>query len=84
MKVCSAFIKSGDTLYDVDQDAEVKLNKLYVLEGARRWRFPSCMPEIWAQWQRLMNFGPVTAWLRSPHLYFTGNRIFLFLYLQAV
>ena len=35
MKVCSGVIKSGDTLYDVDQDAEVKLNKLYVLEGAR-------------------------------------------------
>ena len=44
MKVCSGVIKSGDTLYDVDQDAEVKLNKLYVLEGAR----PVEVPELHA------------------------------------
>ncbi|HIS25457.1 MAG TPA: elongation factor G [Candidatus Pullilachnospira intestinigallinarum] len=44
MKVCSGVIKSGDVLYDVDQDTEVKCGKLYVLEGAR----PVEVPELHA------------------------------------
>lgn len=43
-KVCSGVVKSGDTLYDVDQDLEVKLGKLYVLEGSR----PIEVPELHA------------------------------------
>ena len=35
LKVCSGVIKSGDTMYNVDQDTEVKLGKLYVMEGAK-------------------------------------------------
>ena len=35
LKVCSGVVKSGDVLYDVDQDVEVKLGKLYVMEGSR-------------------------------------------------
>lgn len=44
IKVCSGVIKSGDTLYDVDQDLEVKLGKLYVMEGSR----PIEVPELHA------------------------------------
>ena len=33
LKVCSGVIKAGDVLYDVDQDTEIKLGKLYVMEG---------------------------------------------------
>lgn len=33
IKVCSGVIKSNDVLYNVDEDMEEKLNKLYVLEG---------------------------------------------------
>lgn len=35
LKVCSGVIKAGDVLYDVDQDTEIKLGKLYVMEGSR-------------------------------------------------
>ena len=44
IKVCSGVIKSGDTLYNVDQDTEVKLGKLYVLEGSK----PIEIPELHA------------------------------------
>lgn len=44
IKVCSGVIKSGDTLYNVDQDTEVKLGKLYVLEGSK----PIEVPELHA------------------------------------
>ena len=44
LKVCSGVIKSGDTLYNVDQDTEVKLGKLYVLEGSK----PIDVPELHA------------------------------------
>ncbi|HIR91917.1 MAG TPA: elongation factor G [Candidatus Egerieimonas intestinavium] len=35
IKVCSGVIKSNDVLYNVSQDAEEKVGKLYVLEGAK-------------------------------------------------
>lgn len=35
IKVCSGVIKSDDTLYNVTQDSDEKLNKLYVLEGSK-------------------------------------------------
>ena len=44
LKVCSGVIKSGDTLYNVDQDTEVKLGKLYVMEGSK----PLEVPELHA------------------------------------
>ena len=44
LKVCSGVIKSGDTLYNVDQDTEVKLGKLYVMEGSK----PIEVPELHA------------------------------------
>ena len=44
IKVCSGVIKSGDTMYNVDQDTEVKLGKLYVLEGSK----PIEVPELHA------------------------------------
>ncbi len=40
LKVCSGVIKSGDTLVDVDQDIEVKLGKLYVMEGSKAIEVP--------------------------------------------
>ena len=44
LKVCSGVIKSGVTLYNVDQDTEVKLGKLYVMEGSK----PIEVPELHA------------------------------------
>lgn len=44
VKVCSGVIKSDDVLYNVDQDSEEKLNKLYVLEGSK----PIEVPELHA------------------------------------
>ncbi len=44
LKVCSGVIKSGDTLYNVNQDTEVKLGKLYVMEGSK----PIEVPELHA------------------------------------
>ena len=35
IKVCSGVIKNDDVLYNVSQDSEEKLNKLYVLEGSK-------------------------------------------------
>lgn len=35
IKVCSGVIKSNDVLYNVSQDTEEKVSKLYVLEGAK-------------------------------------------------
>ncbi len=35
IKVCSGVIKSDDTLFNVEQGVEERLNKLYVLEGAK-------------------------------------------------
>ena len=40
IKVCSGVIKSDDVLYNVDQESEEKLNKLYVLEGSRPIEVP--------------------------------------------
>ena len=40
IKVCSGVIKSGDTLVDVNQDIEVKLGKLYVMEGSKAVEVP--------------------------------------------
>ncbi|MCQ2500043.1 MAG: elongation factor G [Lachnospiraceae bacterium] len=34
-KVCSGVIKNDDVLYNVSQDVDEKLNKLYVLQGAK-------------------------------------------------
>lgn len=44
IKVCSGVIKSDDVLYNVDQESEEKLNKLYVLEGSK----PLEVPELHA------------------------------------
>lgn len=44
IKVCSGVIKSDDLLYNVNQDSEEKLNKLYVLEGSK----PTEVPELHA------------------------------------
>ena len=44
IKVCSGVIKNDDVLYNVDQDTEEKLNKLYVLEGSK----PIEVPELHA------------------------------------
>ncbi len=35
IKVCSGVIKNDDILYNVDQEKEEKLNKLYVLQGSK-------------------------------------------------
>ena len=35
IKVCSGVIKNDDTLYNIDKDAEQKVNKLYVFEGSK-------------------------------------------------
>ena len=40
IKVASGVIKSDDTLYNSAQDAEVKLNKLYVMEGSKAIEIP--------------------------------------------
>ena len=42
IKVCSGVIKSDDILYNVEQESEEKLNKLYVLEGSK----PIEVPEL--------------------------------------
>ncbi len=44
IKVASGVIKNDDTLYNPTRDAEVKLNKLYVLEGSK----PVEVPELHA------------------------------------
>lgn len=44
LKVCSGVIKSNDTLLNVDEENEEKLNKLYVLEGGK----PIEVPELHA------------------------------------
>lgn len=44
IKVCSGVIKSDDVLYNVEQESEEKLNKLYVLEGSK----PIEVPELHA------------------------------------
>lgn len=44
IKVCSGVIKSDDVLYNVDQESEEKLSKLYVLEGSK----PIEVPELHA------------------------------------
>jgi elongation factor G len=43
IKVCSGVIKSTDTLYNVNQDTEEKLNKLYVLCGSKTIEVPELM-----------------------------------------
>lgn len=40
IKVASGVIKSDDVLYNVNRDEEVKLNKLYVMEGNRQIEVP--------------------------------------------
>ncbi len=40
IKVASGVIKNDDVLYNVTQDAEVKLNKLYVMEGGKTIEVP--------------------------------------------
>lgn len=35
IKVCSGVIKSDDTLYNVDQECEDRISKLYILEGSK-------------------------------------------------
>lgn len=40
IKVASGVIKNDDVLYNVAQDAEVKLNKLYVMEGGKTIEVP--------------------------------------------
>lgn len=44
VKVCSGVIKTNDVLYNVDDEAEEKLGKLYVLEGSK----PLEVPELHA------------------------------------
>lgn len=44
IKVCSGVIKAGDTLYNVGEENEEKLNKIYVLEGNK----PHEVPELHA------------------------------------
>ena len=44
IKVCSGVIKASDTLYNVTQDTEERLNKLYVLQGSK----PIEVPELLA------------------------------------
>ena len=44
MKVCSGVIKNDDVIYNIDKDAEQKLNKLYVFEGSK----PIEVPELHA------------------------------------
>ena len=43
IKVCSGVIKSTDTLYNVNQDTEEKINKLYVLCGSKAIEVPELM-----------------------------------------
>ena len=43
IKVCSGVIKNTDVLYNVDQDTEEKLNKLYVLQGSKAVEVPELM-----------------------------------------
>lgn len=38
LKVCSGVIKSGDTLYNVEEE-ELKIGKLYVMEGSKPIEF---------------------------------------------
>lgn len=40
IKVCSGVIKGDDVLYNIDKDAEQKLNKLYVFEGSKAIEVP--------------------------------------------
>ena len=40
IKVCSGVIKNDDVLFNVDKDAEQKLNKLYVFEGSKAIEVP--------------------------------------------
>ena len=44
VKVASGVIKNDDTLYNVNRESEVKLNKLYVMEGSK----PIEVPELHA------------------------------------
>ncbi len=44
VKVCAGVIKNDDILYNVDQDSEEKLNKLYILQGSK----PIEVPELHA------------------------------------
>ena len=44
LKVCSGVIKSGDTLYNVEREEELKIGKLYVMEGSK----PIEVPELHA------------------------------------
>jgi elongation factor G len=44
IKVCSGVIKNDDVLFNIDKDAEQKLNKLYVFEGSK----PIEVPELHA------------------------------------
>ena len=43
-KVCSGVIKSDDTLYNVEREEELKIGKLYVMEGTK----PIEVPELHA------------------------------------
>lgn len=43
IKVCSGVIKANDTVYNVESDQEEKLNKLYVMEGAKPVEVPELM-----------------------------------------
>lgn len=40
IKVCSGVIKNDDALYNVEQDKEEKLSKLYVLQGSKPFEVP--------------------------------------------
>ena len=44
LKICSGVIKSGDTLYNVEREEELKIGKLYVMEGSK----PIEVPELHA------------------------------------
>ncbi len=43
IKVCSGVIKNTDTIYNINQDTEEKLNKLYVLRGSKAIEVPELM-----------------------------------------
>ncbi len=40
IKVCSGVIKNDDVLFNIDKDAEQKLNKLYIFEGSKAVEVP--------------------------------------------
>ncbi len=76
IKVCSGVIKNDDVLYNVDQDSEEKLNKLYILQAPSRLRFLSCMREISGQLPNWAMRRLEILWRRRPIRWSTGKWLF--------